>query len=258
LYIDVHKTVGTGLGAFSLHSTFSLPEHGLAVLFGASGSGKTLTLHCVAGLVQPDYGTVRLHAQRVLYDSAAGIAIPARHRRVGYMAQEYALFPHLTVEQNVAYGLTGLLPRCLNAEQREKAQALLSMLGIGQLAKRLPSQISGGQKQRVALARALCVQPEILLLDEPFSALDPLLRRRLRVELGELLDALRLPCLIISHDPDDVAYFADNLILYKQGQAHHWQAFDRHSVPAHEMAEALLAAPFLHSEVADEVEPARC
>lgn len=251
MYIDVHKTVGTGLGAFTLHSTFSLPDQGLAVLFGASGSGKTLTLHCVAGLVQPDYGTVRLHDQRVLYDSASGLSVPARQRRVGYMAQEYALFPHLTVEQNVAYGLTGLLPRHLSAAHRAQVQPLLAMLGIEALAQRLPAQISGGQKQRVALARALCVQPEILLLDEPFSALDPLLRRRLRGELGELLTELHLPCLIISHDPEDVAAFADHLILYKQGQAHHWQSFDRHAVPAHAMAEALLAAPFLQSAMTE-------
>ena len=232
-----------GPAGFSLRADLRLPDDGLSVLFGASGSGKTLTLQCIAGLARPDEGRIVLRGGRVLFDSAAGVDVPARHRRIGYMVQDYALFPHLTVEQNVAYGMGGLLAWRVSAKAREKAQALLEMMGIAHVASRRPGEISGGQKQRAALARALCIDPDLLLLDEPFSALDPLLRRRLRHELRELLDALKLPAIVISHDPDDVAVFGDALAMYQDGRARVWEAFDRTAVPAGRMEDMLLAAP---------------
>ena len=139
----------------------------------------------------------------VLYDSEQGICVPARRRRIGYMFQDYALFPHLSVLHNVAYAGTGLLPWRLNGEQRTWAMDLLERLGIAHLARLYPGNLSGGQKQRVALARALGTRPSLLLLDEPFSALDPLLRERLRGEIQEILAAFTIPAVIISHDPHD-------------------------------------------------------
>lgn len=188
------------------------------VLFGPSGSGKSLTLQCLVGLTRPDSGYIRLD-ERVLYDGAARVCVPARRRRIGFMFQDYALFPHLSVLQNVAYARTGCWPWRICAAERAKAQAMLERFGIGHLARHLPVQLSGGQRQRAALARALNADPQLLLLDEPFSALDPLLRERLREELLELLADLTIPAVIITHDPDDVDAFAGGLILYNHGRA---------------------------------------
>ena len=172
---------------FHLGIRLEMPEDSRTlVLFGASGSGKTLTLHCLAGLVRPDAGRIVVDGN-VLYDGEQGICVPARRRRIGYMFQDYALFPHLSVLHNVAYAGTG--------------------------------NLSGGQKQRVALARALGTRPSLLLLDEPFSALDPLLRERLRGEIQEILAAFAIPAVIISHDPEDVDAFAGTLVTYHRGRA---------------------------------------
>ena len=250
MHIDVQKSFGGNAADFRLRASFTLPDDGLAVFFGSSGSGKTLTLQCIAGLTTPDSGSIALREGRVLFDSQRGINLPARQRRIGYMVQEYALFPHLTVEQNVAYGMSGLLPWRLSAAAKAKAQELLERLGIAHLRAQLPTRISGGQRQRVALARALCIEPDLLLLDEPFSALDPLLRRRLRLELREQLERLNLPAIIISHDPDDVAVFADTLVLYRHGKARVWDSFDRTAVPPADMTEVLLTA-----QLGDEEQP---
>ena len=183
---------------FHLGIRLEMPEDSRTlVLFGASGSGKTLTLHCLAGLVRPDAGRIVVDGN-VLYDSGQGICVPARRRRIGYMFQDYALFPHLSVLHNVAYAGTGLLPWRLNREQCAWAMDLLERLGIAHLARLYPGSLSGGQKQRVALARALGTRPSLLLLDEPFSALDPLLRERLRYEIQEILAAFAIPAVIIS------------------------------------------------------------
>ncbi len=204
---------------FTLNASFSVPaELGRAVLFGPSGSGKTLSMQCLAGLARPDSGHIELCGQ-TLFDSAAKINLPPQGRRLGYMPQDYALFPHLTLLQNVAYPRSGPLGRLIKPEERERALAQLERLELAGLAGRYPSELSGGQKQRAALARALNAEPACLLLDEPFSALDPLLRVRLRSELKELLDSLDLPALIISHDPEDVDTFAGALILYARGRA---------------------------------------
>ena len=193
---------------FHLGIRLEMPEDSRTlVLFGASGSGKTLTLHCLAGLVRPDAGRIVVDGN-ILYDSEQGICVPARRRRIGYMFQDYALFPHLSVLHNVAYAGTGTW-----------AMDLLERLGIAHLARLYPGNLSGGQKQRVALARALGTRPSLLLLDEPFSALDPLLRERLRGEIQEILAAFAIPAVIISHDPEDVDAFAGTLVTYHRGRA---------------------------------------
>lgn len=179
------------------------------VLFGPSGAGKTTVLRCVAGLDRPDAGRVVCGEQRW---SEGGIFVPPQARRVGYLFQDYALFPHMTVAQNVGYGLR-------EAGQRsEVVTRLLERFGLGGLADRRPAQLSGGQAQRVALARALAPDPSVLLLDEPLSALDVQTRSSLRRELREILTQVGVPTLIVTHDRAEAAALGDRLVLLAQGQ----------------------------------------
>lgn len=217
-------------GAFSLDISLRSSASRL-VLFGPSGSGKTLTLQMIAGLVHPQKGHIVMD-DTVFFDSSQGINLPARKRRIGYMFQDYALFPHMTVRQNLAFALhqqekhvpvvgsafRAVFPSRLSAEQNEAIQMILELLEITHLAERRPSQISGGQKQRVALARALLISPRLLLLDEPFAALDPLLRIRMRKEIAGILDNCGVPLIMITHDPEDVDAFAEDLAVYADGR----------------------------------------
>ena len=202
-------------GSFALGADFESSSRHL-VLFGASGSGKTLTLSAIAGLVRPDEGHISIGGD-VLFDSQKKIFRPARTRHIGYLLQDYALFPHLSALDNVGFALSGPFG-WLSREARRQSLALLERFEVAHLADRLPDEMSGGQRQRVALARALAANPKILLLDEPFSALDPLLRIRMRKEIRSVLDELDIPVVIITHDPDDVEAFADTLVVYSQGR----------------------------------------
>lgn len=217
--LSLRKTFRNADRPFSLDVAYEIAdEEKCAVLFGPSGSGKSLTLQCLAGLVRPDAGRIAVGGD-VFYDGEKDVFVPARLRRIGYMFQDYALFPHLTLLQNVAFARTGLWPGRVGRMERERALALLERFGLARLASRLPAQLSGGQRQRAALARTLNADPKLLLLDEPFSALDPLLRDRLRLELKEFLAALTIPAVVITHDPDDVDAFAGRLVLYDHGGA---------------------------------------
>jgi molybdate transport system ATP-binding protein len=168
------------LPGFRLDVAFSVGSEVLAIL-GPSGSGKTMTLQCIAGLVCPDEGYIRLN-NKVLLDSTAGVCLPPRMRKVGFVFQNYALFPHLTVKENVAFGIRNL--HC--PEGATRVAHWLEKMNISGLDNRYPRQLSAGQQQRVALARALAAEPEILLLDEPFSALDTQVKERLELELANL------------------------------------------------------------------------
>lgn len=216
LDIDIDMALNDSAIPFSVQARFSSSSDRV-VLFGPSGSGKTLTIQAIAGLQRPRKGHIRV-GNRTLFDSATGLDLPTRERRVGYVFQDYALFPHLSVERNIAFGLLPTVPWRLSADQRSKVQAIMKTLDIEGLQDRLPAGLSGGQRQRVALARALIREPDVLLLDEPFSALDIGLRSRVRGELDAIQRRFGVPMVLISHDPEDIQVFAETLVMYEMGR----------------------------------------
>ena len=216
IQVDIEAILGGSKRSFHLRSTFDASGSAV-VLFGPSGSGKTLTLQAIAGLMKPSGGRVVLGG-RVLFDSRSGVDLPPRKRGLGYLFQHYALFPHMTVAANVGFGLNPGCPGGLSMSQREQVSEMLENFGLSRLAGERPARLSGGQRQRVALARAMMARPSALLLDEPFSALDPILRIRMRRELASTLERFGMPMVLITHDPDDVAAFASTLVVYQQGR----------------------------------------
>jgi molybdate transport system ATP-binding protein len=210
--VSLSLHIERALGDFALDVRFEA-DGGVTALFGPSGAGKTLTLRAIAGLITPDAGRIVV-AGRTLFDSSAGIDLAPRERRVGYLFQQYALFPHLTLAENVGYGLHRL-PKPARAE---RVAALLELVGLEGLEKRRPTELSGGQQQRGALARALAPQPDVLLLDEPFAAIDLGTRRRLRAELRRIQQATATPMLLVTHDPAEVRQLADTLVVFENGR----------------------------------------
>ncbi len=216
LVVDIRKTYATPERQFALDVAFASNAQRI-VLFGPSGAGKSLTLQAIAGLLTPEQGSISLNGE-ALFDSARGFDVPTQARRVAYLFQDYALFPHLNVRQNLAFGLRrGWRNPRANALPPEVAYWLRAF-ELEALAGHFPAQLSGGQKQRVALARALIAQPRILLLDEPFSALDVAMRQRMRRELADLQARLDIPMVLITHDPDDVAAFGDEVVRLHDGR----------------------------------------
>jgi len=214
--IDLELSVADGRRRFDLGVRLAT-EAPFAALYGPSGAGKSLTLQAVAGLLRPATGHIRIDG-RTLFDASRGIDLPTPARRVGYLFQDYALFPHLTVWQNVAFGLTTWWRRRPSAQARDEVRALLDGFGLTEMAGSRPQALSGGQRQRVALARALACRPQALLLDEPFAALNPMLRSTLRQELGEVCRRWRIPVLMITHDAEDVLELADTAFLFEAGR----------------------------------------
>lgn len=213
--IDLQLSVSDGRRRFDLGVAFST-DAPFAALYGPSGSGKTLTLQAIAGLLKPAKGHIRIDG-RTLYDSQAGVNMPPSERRIGYLLQNYALFPHLSVRKNIEFGLTSWR-RGLAAKDRAQVQALLESFDLLAMADSRPDTLSGGQQQRAALARALACQPQILLLDEPFASLNPMLRQSLRTELAEVRRQWGIPALMITHDVEDVLELADVAFVYQRGQ----------------------------------------
>jgi molybdate transport system permease protein len=199
-------------GDFRLAVEFTAEGAPLGLL-GPSGSGKTMTLRAIAGLETPDSGRIVLHG-RVLFDSKQRIDLPARERRIGLLFQHYALFPHLTVAENVAFGLN----RLAGDERARQANRQLAAMRVGDLANRYPSTLSGGEQQRVALARALAIEPAALLLDEPFSALDTHLRGALERQLRDTLESYSGSAVFVSHNLEEAYRVCQELVVLVRGQ----------------------------------------
>jgi molybdate transport system ATP-binding protein len=200
------------LPGFTLEAAWEAGD-GVVALFGPSGAGKTLTLMCLAALVRPDGGRIVVNGT-VVYDGARGIDVPTQQRRLGYVFQGYALFPHLSVADNVGYGLH----HRSREERRRRTAEVLERLGLADLAARRPRELSGGQQQRVALGRALAVDPELLLLDEPLSALDAPLRRQLRLELMGIVREWGKATVLVTHDLAEAFQLADRVVVYEAGR----------------------------------------
>jgi iron(III) transport system ATP-binding protein len=186
-----------------------VPDGSLTAILGPSGSGKTTLLRIIAGFERPDEGQVRLGSQIV--DDASDEWVPTERRRIGYVPQEGALFPHLSVGRNVAFGLER------GQRKGDRVNELLELVGLTGLARRFPHQLSGGQQQRVALARALATDPEIVLLDEPFSSLDASLRASVRADVHDVLRLARTTAVLVTHDQDEALSMADQVAVLRDG-----------------------------------------
>ncbi len=209
LVVDIEKR----LGSFNLQVNLSVGKEVL-VLFGPSGAGKTQTLNAIAGLMTPDKGMISLN-NKVFFrrgQKEASTNVPARNRKVGYVFQDYALFPHFTAVENVAYPLRG------QRNAQEVAMSFLKQMRLSHVADHYPNELSGGQQQRVAIARALAAEPSILLLDEPFSALDISVRERLQKELRDLQSQLGLVVVYVTHNMEDVFAVGDRLAVVHDGR----------------------------------------
>jgi molybdate transport system ATP-binding protein len=199
--------------AFTLDVSFEAPP-GFTILSGPSGSGKSTLLGTIAGLVEPTAGRVTL-GRDTWFDAERGVRVAPQQRRVAIVFQSLALFPHMTATQNVAYGAARSLDR---AARRARAKALLDRLRVAHVADRKPPTFSGGEAQRVAIARALATEPRVVLLDEPFSALDSALRRELAAEVREILRELAVPVVLVTHQPDEARAPGDRLVRLDRGR----------------------------------------
>ena len=213
LQASLFKRYGTDSGSpFILHVSFQV-KAGITILFGPSGSGKTLTLKMVAGIEVPDLGIMSVNGE-CFFDSKQGICVPIRMRNVGYVFQNLALFPHLTVLQNVTYGLYHLG----KANGLKRAGKALEDFQIKGLADRMPENLSGGEQQRVALARALVTEPKVLLLDEPLSALDMGTKRSIMADLNRINQKRQIPILYVTHDRAEALGLGEHLLLLEAGK----------------------------------------
>ena len=228
--VDLKLSLRDQQRRFELRMSFRSAAPVLA-LFGPSGAGKSLTMQAMAGLLRPDAGHVRISG-RSLFDSHQSIDLAPAERRIGYLFQSYALFPHLSVRANIGFGLGSWRQSRLSRDDQDWVTTLLERLDLQGLAEARPADLSGGQQQRVALARALACRPGLLLLDEPFAALNPLLRRGMREQLKQLREQWQIPIVMISHDVDDVLALADEALVIEQGQV--MTQIDLHSGAASE------------------------
>lgn len=216
LDLDLTKTMRSGKSEFHLGLNYASSSERLVVL-GPSGSGKSLLLQMIAGLLKPDSGHLKL-AGRTLFDQKQGINLTPQQRQVAFLFQNYALFPHLSVRQNVAFSLRSGLFNPSAKMANKTVDYWLDNFGLEPVQHQKPHELSGGQRQRTALARALVTEPHALLLDEPFSALDPDLRIHMRKELRELQERLAVPLILITHDVEDVKVFAEQTLCLKDGR----------------------------------------
>ncbi|HCO38566.1 MAG: ABC transporter ATP-binding protein [Aquificota bacterium] len=209
IVIKVKKRLHGAEGDFWLDVELELRDGEFLVLFGPSGSGKTTLLRCVAGLERPEEGYIEVNGE-VWFDSKRGINLPPQKRHVGFVFQDYALFPNMSLLENVMYGM--------KRKDKEKALELLRKVRLEGLKDKRPNQISGGQKQRVALIRALAREPKVLLLDEPLSALDEELRAELQEELKSFQRSYNIPTLMVTHHKEEALRLADRIVRIKEGR----------------------------------------
>ena len=201
---------GRTVRPFTLDVEFSAPE-GVTVIFGPSGSGKTTVLQCLAGLLKPDAGTIRVGGE-TWFDCGRKINLTPQQRRTGYVFQDLALFPHMTAAENIAFGV-----RESTENKRNRVRDILERFHVAHLAENRPDEISGGERQRVALARALVIQPQLLLLDEPFSALDDELKLAIIADLKRWLEENKVPVLLVTHDREEAGLMGGRMLLMKEG-----------------------------------------
>jgi molybdate transport system ATP-binding protein len=242
LTVDVEKR----LEKFFLHVQFQVGTE-ILVLFGPSGAGKTTTLNAVAGVLTPDAGEIQLDEKVFFRKHRPGspMNLPARQRQLGYVFQHYALFPHLTALQNVAY------PRRRQRNRNESEVALLERMHLAHLADRYPHELSGGQQQRVAIARALAIEPKVLLLDEPFSALDLAARERLQKDLRALQRELSLVVLYVTHRLEDAFALGHRLAVIREGRVEQVGPIEEvfHRPINHHVAETMGIRNLFHAQV---------
>jgi len=200
------------LGSFNLDVAFRGPEEGITAFFGASGSGKSTLVSAIAGLLRPEEGHVRLGAE-TFFDAAAGIDLPLHRRRIGWVFQDARLFPHMSVRDNLLYGLR----RAPKADRRISLDSVVNLLGIAPLLSRRPRALSGGEKQRVGLGRALLAQPRLLLMDEPLASLDAGRKAEILPYIERLRDEVRIPIVWVSHSLEEVGRLADTLVVLDHG-----------------------------------------
>jgi sulfate transport system ATP-binding protein len=222
--------------------SFSAPQGAFVALLGPSGSGKTTLLRILGGLEYPDSGSVR-------FADLNWLDVPARLRRAGFVFQHYALFKHMTVAENIAFGLS-VRPRRTRPSRKEiarRVQDLLDLVQLDDLGKRYPSQLSGGQRQRVALARALAIEPRMLLLDEPFGALDAKVRKELRIWLRALHEKMGITTIFVTHDQEEAFAVADLVGIMNAGQIEQYGApEDVRRAPKSAFVEEFLASETVH------------
>ena len=210
LHIDVKKQLGT----LPLEAHLDIPSQGVTALFGLSGSGKSSLINLVSGLINPDEGVIALN-DRELFNSVENVCVPINQRNIGYVFQDARLFPHYTVNGNLRYGMKNT--------SKDEFNYIVELLGIGHLLKRYPITLSGGEKQRVAIGRALLTDPEILLMDEPLSALDLPRKRELMNYLERLSKEINIPILYVTHSLDELLRLAERVILLTNGKV---EAYD--------------------------------
>ena len=203
----LEATIAKNLRHFTLEMSVTCPAGEILAVVGPSGSGKTSLVRCLAGLEKIDVGRISV-AGRAWADTTRGIFLPPRSRRLGYVFQEYTLLPHLSVEKNVRFA----------AVEPERVGELLALLDIGHLAAHKPNAISGGERQRAALAQALARKPGLLLLDEPFSSLDYLIRRKLQRRMIELKKRLDIPIVLVTHDIEEACLLGDRVVAINTGR----------------------------------------
>lgn len=201
------------IGKFILNVDFCGEDRSRIGILGVSGSGKSMTLKCIAGIIRPDKGRIIMNG-KVLFDSERKINLPPQKRNVGYLFQNYALFPNMSVEQNIKIGIKGKREK---NEVQKKVERLLQKIHMEGMEKRYPYELSGGQQQRVALARILANEPDIIMLDEPFSALDSFLKEELQREVADLLTDYNRGSIMVSHSCDEIYKLTDRLAVMNAG-----------------------------------------